>query len=255
MADTFPPSPWSGRHTAKDTLRQRIWTTLQQQAAVRRDPTGHIPNFIGADKAADRLAQTNLWQQAQVIKCNPDSPHAPVRQRAIAEGKCLYMAVPKLTRPDCFVEVTLESLQAQAATPTQGATMKGALTYGRPVAFDAMGPIDLVIVGCVAAATGGGRTGKGAGFADLELAMLRQRGLIADDTPIVTTVHDLQLVDNAELPMEPHDWALDLIVTPTRTLATHSRHPKPAGIDWSSLRPDQIASIPVLQTWPRSHTD
>jgi hypothetical protein len=44
------------------------------------------------------------------------------------------------------------------------------------VALDEMSPIDLVVVGCVAVARDGGRTGKGAGFADLELGLLRQQG-------------------------------------------------------------------------------
>ena len=35
-----------------------------------------------------------------------------------------------------------------------------------------------------------------AGFADLELGLLRQMGLVQADTPIVTTVHPLQIVDN-----------------------------------------------------------
>ena len=129
--------------------------------------------------------------------------------------------------------------------------MRGAMTHGRPVAFEEMQPIDLVVVGCVAAAANGGRTGKGAGFADLELAMLREYDLIADDTPIVTTVHGLQLVDAVDLPMQTHDWGLDLIVTPTQCLTTDNHHPKPAGLDWDALQSDQMANIPILRAWSK----
>ena len=80
------------------------------------------------------------------------------------------------------------------------------MQHGRLVAVDEMSPIDLVVVGCVAVSRDGGRTGKGAGFADLELGLLRQQGLIQAHTPIVTTVHALQIVPSAELPMLPHDW-------------------------------------------------
>ncbi|MEM6251427.1 MAG: 5-formyltetrahydrofolate cyclo-ligase [Cyanobacteria bacterium P01_D01_bin.156] len=245
----MPSSSWSGRHHDKDALRSRIWSTLKAHKATRRDPVGHIPNFIGADIAAERLAATELWQQAQVIKCNPDSPHTAVRLRALADGKTLYMAVPRLARKKCFVELTATALRAKGIAPETAATMRGAMDHGQLVAFDEMHAIDLVVVGCVAVALTGGRTGKGAGFADLELAMLRQCNLVTDKTPIVTTVHDLQIVDGTELPMQKHDWGLDLIVTPTQCFTTQNRYPKPTGLDWDTIQPDQIARIPILRLW------
>jgi 5-formyltetrahydrofolate cyclo-ligase len=100
----------------------------------------------------------------------------------------------------------------------------------------------------VAVSRDGGRTGKGAGFADLELGLLRQGGLIQADTPIVTTVHALQIVSSAELPMRVHDWSLTWIVTPEEAIATAARHTQPSGLLWEHLRPEQLATIPVLRT-------
>ena len=240
---------WSGRHTGKDTLRQHIWSTLKIHNATHRDPVGHIPNFIGANLAAARLAETDLWRQAKVIKCNPDSPQMPVRLRALADEKILYMAVPQLSRKQCFVALTAAALKSKGVAMQTAATMGGAMRHGQLVAFDVMKPIDLIVVGCVAAATNGGRVGKGAGFADLELAMLRECGLISEATPIVTTVHELQIVDAAALPMQAHDWGLDLVATPTQCWTTHHRHLKPEGLDWDALQPEQITKIPILQDW------
>lgn len=109
-----------------------------------------------------------------------------------------------------------------------------------------MEAIDLVVVGCVAVTCNGGRTGKGAGFADLELAMLKTFGLVKDDTPIVTTVHPLQIVEDSRLPMLPHDWALNWIVTTEGAIATHTTHPRPDGLDWEAIRPEQYNKIPIL---------
>ena len=122
------------------------------------------------------------------------------------------------------------------------------MQHGRLVAVDEMSPIDLVIVGCVAVSRDGGRTGKGAGFADLELGLLRQRSLIQVETPIVTTVHALQIVPSAELPMRVHDWSLTWIVTPDEAIATAARRTQPPGLLWEHLRPEQLATIPVLRT-------
>ena len=70
------------------------------------------------------------------------------------------------------------------------------------------------------------------------------------DTPVLTTVHDLQVVDTA-ISMTPHDVPVDLIVTPTRTIRPKTRRPKPQGIRWNELTEPQIAAMPVLKTMRR----
>jgi 5-formyltetrahydrofolate cyclo-ligase len=238
---------WAGRHRGKDALRQEIWSLLKRQAASPSDPVGHIPDFVGSDLAADRLAELPIWQAARVIKCNPDKAQAPVRLRALCDGKLLYMAVPRLVDARCFVELTAEALREKGADLETASQWQGALEHGRLVAFEEMHPIDLVVTGCVAVARSGGRTGKGAGFADLELGMLRQVSLLPPGTPIITTVHGLQLVDDARLPMQRHDSPLDWIITPDEVIETHTPYPQPGGVDWDAVQPDQYQSIPALR--------
>jgi len=220
---------------------------LKQQGVAIRDPFGHIPNFVGTQKAAERLAGLPIWQRAKAIKCNPDSPQFPVRLRALQDGKRLYMAVPRLTNTRCFVELTAEDLQQRNIPLEEAAIARKALTYGRLVSFEEMQAIDLVMVGCVAVTRNGGRTGKGAGFADLELAMLKEFGLVQSDTQIVTTVHPLQIVEEERLPMQAHDWALNWIVTPEEVIETNTTYSRPAGLDWDSIRPEQFKKIPILR--------
>jgi 5-formyltetrahydrofolate cyclo-ligase len=238
---------WSGYHLNKDNLRAEIWSLLKEQGVAIRDPFGHIPNFVDAQKAAERLAALPIWQQAIAIKCNPDSPQIPVRLRALQDGKRLYMAVPRLTNTRCFVELMAEDLQ-QRNIPLEEATIaQKALNYGRLVTFDQMQAIDLVMVGCVAVTRSGGRTGKGAGFADLELAMLSEFGLVQQDAQIATTVHPLQIVEEERLPMQAHDWSLNWIVTTEAVIETNTTYPRPTGLDWKSIRPEQYKKIPILQ--------
>lgn len=238
---------WSGYHPDKDNLRAEIWSLLKQQRVSLSEPFGHIPNFVGAEEAASQLAALPIWQRAIAIKCNPDSPQVPVRLRALQDGKRLYMAVPRLTNTRCFVELTASDLQQRNIPLEDAAIARKALTYGRLVTFEEMQPIDLVMVGCVAVTRNGGRTGKGAGFADLELAMLKEFGLVQNDTPIVTTVHPLQIVEDSRLPMQAHDWALDWIITPFEAIETNSTYPRPSGLDWDALRPEQFKKIPILR--------
>jgi 5-formyltetrahydrofolate cyclo-ligase len=238
---------WSGRHHDKDQLRAEIWSSLKQNNASIHDPFGRIPNFVGAQTAAQLLGKLPIWQQAKTIKCNPDSPQNPVRLRALQDGKRLYMAVPRLTDDRCFVELTAENLHSRNIPLAEAASARKAVTCGRLVSFAEMQPIDLAIVGCVAVTRHGGRTGKGAGFADLELAMLAEFGLVKNDTPIVTTVHPLQIVADSRLPMQPHDWALNWIVTAEEVIETNTSYPRPIGLNWEELRSEQLENIPILR--------
>ncbi|WP_436319655.1 hypothetical protein [Streptomyces syringium] len=85
---------------AKQKVRQHVWAALDAASAAYDDTTyGRIPNFKGADQAAERLAALPAWNAAATIKAVPDKAQLPVRARALAEGKTVYMAVPKLATP------------------------------------------------------------------------------------------------------------------------------------------------------------
>ena len=88
---------------AKAALRQEVWSEMSA-ARVARFPgaAGRIPNFAGAEAAAERLRATGVWQAAGTVKANPDSAQLPVRQRALEDGKTVYMAVPRLAEPEPF---------------------------------------------------------------------------------------------------------------------------------------------------------
>lgn len=60
---------------------------------------------------------------------------------------------------------------------------------------DELRPIDRVIWGSVAVNRGGARVGKGGGYSDLEYALAFAAGKLSGDTPILTTIHALQLID------------------------------------------------------------
>ncbi len=80
-----------------------------------------------------------------------------------------------------------------------------------------MRPVDLIVCGTVAVNRRGVRIGKGAGYSDIEVALLTEAGLIGPATVIVTTVHRLQVVAD-ELPETEHDFSVDLIVTPDEVI-------------------------------------
>lgn len=237
---------WSGYHIDKDTLRSEIWTKLDEHGVSPISPYGHIPTFSGSEEAAARLAELPIWKNAGVIKFNPDTAYVPLRLRALQDGKRIYMAVPQLTEERCFVELTADALRDMGVALEDAASWQGAMKRGNLVSPGEMRPVDLVLVGCVAVSRDGGRIGKGAGFADLELGILRELGLLSPDTPVVAAVHPLQIVDDFTLPMMPHDSPLDWIITPDEAIKTRSNYPRPTGLDWDQIRDTQYEKIPVL---------
>jgi 5-formyltetrahydrofolate cyclo-ligase len=228
---------------AKQEVRERMWRALEQHGASRFPGTrGRIPNFVGAEAAADRLATTNEWKSARSIKANPDAPQLPVRARALSDGKTVYMAVPRLARQDPFIELDPGRL---LTTPRKAASIRGASSQGTPIVIDAMPRIDLVVCGSVAVNRSGARVGKGGGYSDLEFALLVEAGVIDDRTLLTTTVHPLQVLDE-DLPETAHDFRVERIVTPEEIIVGADAAHRPPGVLWGHLDAHKIDSIPVL---------
>ncbi|MCB1332614.1 MAG: 5-formyltetrahydrofolate cyclo-ligase [Roseivivax sp.] len=238
---------WAGRNSDKDGLRAEVWDGLEASGQSMGPTWSHIPNFIGADRAAWHLAQTPEWQAARVVKCNPDPPQIPVRLRALYEGKMLYAPVPYLTREFPYLRIDPQALIAKGVSFELAATSEGYLMHGERIGFEDVEPLDFCVVGSVAVSRAGGRTGKGAGFADLETGIFRDLGKIGPQTVLATTVHSCQLVPETRVVMQAHDSPLDYVATEAELIATHSAAPRPAGVDWPSVREDQYDTIPFLR--------
>jgi 5-formyltetrahydrofolate cyclo-ligase len=183
-----------------------------------------------------------------VIKANPDRAQLPVRANALAAGKTVYMAVPKLADRSPFYLLDPDRLDRP---PAEVASPKISEVFAPKVTVAEMPPIDLVVCGSVAVNQDGVRVGKGAGYADIELALLTEAGVISPYTTIITTVHSLQVLTEP-LPETTHDFRVDVIVTPERTLVCE-RQSRPHGLVWEHLSAEKINSIPALGAHTNRH--
>ena len=230
--------------TRKDPIRKTIWKRLREKKVARfPGAEGRIPNFVGAEACARRLSEAPYWKEAKVLKVNPDSPQRAIRHAALKEGKVLYMAVPRLRSEKPFIELDPEKLKCSAYAAS---SIKGAGMYGRPISLDEMKKIDLIVCGSVAVNRRGARVGKGGGYSDLEFALLTEKKKIRRNTPIVTSVHPLQII-NEEIPMTEHDIPVTSIITPDEIIETQSGMKRPKGIYWKLLPAEKIEAIPVLK--------
>lgn len=224
----------------KEGARGWVWDRLQAEGLARfpLPPHGRIPNFLGADLAAQRLFTQPPWRDARSIKVNPDSPQREVRRLALTRGISVYVPTPKLTGgfhlldPERIDEADFEAAATLSTLPE----------YSQPVALADLPQLDAIVTGCTAVTRQGKRCGKGAGYSDLEFAILRELGHAA--VPVATTVHDAQLV--TDFPIESNDLPLSLICTPTTAIRIEAPLAAPDGIDWSRLSEEDLARMPLL---------
>jgi len=228
----------------KQEIREAVWSLLQSEHVARfPGARGRIPNFTGAEQCAAHVAELEVWQAARFIKSNPDSPQRAIRHLALKQGKTIYMAVPRLREEKCFVELDPSRLGKSLYAAS---SIKGAFEFGRQVSVREVKPVDLIVCGSVAVRRDGARIGKGGGYSDLEYAIALELGIITPATPIITTVHPLQIV-TGRIALAPHDIPVDFIVTPEKSIATKTRISRPRGIYWDYLDEEKIAAIPLLK--------
>jgi 5-formyltetrahydrofolate cyclo-ligase len=237
---------WAGRNPDKDVVRNRIWSALDEAGVAVGPAWSMIPNFVGADAAAWHLAQTPDWKAARTVKTNPDQAQMPIRLRALHEGKLLFAPVPYLTQDFPYLRIDPAVMTAKGISFELAATAQGFVEHGDRIGFEEVAPLDFCVVGSVAVTRGGARTGKGAGFADLETAIFRELGIISDTTPITTSIHSLQLVDSDAVVMQAHDSPLDYVATELELIKTGNTAQRPGGVQWDRVQPDQFETIPFL---------
>jgi len=194
----------------KQQLREAVWRRLEEAGAARfpLPVRGRIPNFEGAEKAAERIRRLKAWKNAAIVFSNPDRAQKPLRQLALVDGKTLIMASPRLKAG--FLQLNPESVKGPEG---YASTIRGAFQLGVPATKEILSRIDLVVTGCVAVDLRGFRLGKGGGYGDREISLLRK---LSPEAPVVTTVHELQLVDR--VPVEAWDSRVDIIATPKRII-------------------------------------
>ncbi|MEM0196841.1 MAG: 5-formyltetrahydrofolate cyclo-ligase [Sulfolobales archaeon] len=232
----------------REELRYRIWKLMEESgvASFPRPVYGRIPNFVGSDSAAMRLAETELFKKAEVVKVNPDSPQRKVRELVLKAGKLLVMPTPRISEGFLL----LDPRRIPSRLYSEASTISGSFRYGTKVEPSRLPEVDLVVAGSVVVNRYGERLGKGEGYSEIEYGILTEYGKLSEGVPIVTTVHDVQVVD-FRIPLAPWDITVDYIFTPTRTIRCEGERRRPRGILWDYLNYDKVNAIPILRELAR----
>ncbi len=184
----------------KQKIRDLVWKRIEKFSKFP-PPYGRIPNFVGAEKACERLRELKQYRKAKVVFCAPDSPLRRAREIVLEDGKVLLAVKPKMTG-----FLVIERGKA--------GTLKEMLKYGREVDLDELKlKVDVFVQGCVAVDRKGNRIGKGSGFGDREYSILKEKGLL-DDCVYVVIAHPIQVFEDLSHLMDEHDVRVDVILTP-----------------------------------------
>jgi 5-formyltetrahydrofolate cyclo-ligase len=193
----------------KESVRTKIWENMERNNISITSSHGRIPHFHGSIKASNLLKNTIEWKNSNTIFVSPDTAQKTVRKNVLKDGKHLIMPTPKLLNGYIKLEPSNTIGREEEAS-----TIEGAFKHGRIIT--SLPNIDMVVEGSVAVDMHGGRLGKGGGYGDMEISYLKNNKLIQPDTPIVTTVHEIQIIER--IPLEPHDEKINMIITPERII-------------------------------------
>ena len=179
----------------------------------------------------------------------PLSSPIPVRNRTEAEGiarqvRALASSIGGVTLPALFVPTPLEPdlsltlgafdrallpiLIDEAGAPYRSPRWalweagQALVTRGRPPAqpdgevlgAESLTEADLIVIPALAASSDGARLGQGGGWYDR--ALLHRSPGVA----VVSVVFDDEVLESGVIPTEAHDVPINMIITPTRTIAT-----------------------------------
>ncbi len=228
-------------------IRQQIWEKLRPVA--KPDSRFHlnfaefIPDFTGSERAIERLMAQPFYTGRYAF-VTPDNGLAELRRRMLDDGKTLVVSTYGIYRGFML-------LDPGAIPPGQSpfaASLDGMELFGTPISLASLasrGPFDFMVTGASAVSLNGVRFGKGHGFFDLEWGMFTDLGLAHENTSVTAVVHDVQVVEENLIPSDT-DILVDHIATPTRFI-TASRGPRPHGIRWELVSPEQLAATPPLQ--------
>ncbi len=235
---------------SKEAIRQRVWRDLRQVA--RPDSRFHwdfaefIADYDGSDVGAQRIQALPAWQNSNLMFITPDNNLEVLRRMAMEDGKRFVMSTYGIARSFLYIDPALVPSDCYG----WAATLDGMDRFGQPMGLadlTRLGRFDLLVTGAAAISTNGIRFGKGHGYFDLEWAMFSEAHCLTENPLVICAVHECQIVD-VDLVGSEFDTRVDLIVTPSRTIAVPVEYGhKPGRVVWERLEPGMVERIPPLQ--------
>jgi 5-formyltetrahydrofolate cyclo-ligase len=222
----------------REEIRQSLWLRYQE-LWPGMGQKNRPPEFLGQNKAAERLRRTQAWRLSRCVVVLPDPVLLQVRINALQDGKQLMAVTPALKQG--FVR--LEPSGVPFALRKQSLGGHAMAKCGKRLLFPNAKPgrAQLMVIPALAVGADGLVLGDGRGVADLAYALLRAMGAIKQNTPVAALCAEEQL--GQDIPAKPWDLYADMAVTSEAVHQFKVNHTDP-GID---RLPDKLAGLPVVK--------
>lgn len=186
------------------------------------------------------------FRSIEHIKVNIDRALHDFKEQSMLANKSVYLPSTRDSPALCLkVDVPADATDEQKK---EALRVQDIQKFRSEIGLDSELKLDLVVIGSVVVSRDGYRIGRGNGFADLDIGLLIELGVITPETAIVTIVHDVQVVDTLPVNLfQKYDTPVDIIVTPTEVIRVAKRLPRPNGVFWELLSERRLKILPVLQ--------
>lgn len=240
----------------RTAIREAVWERLllvaRPDTRFVYDLSWFIPDFAGSEQLYPRLRELPCYPGDGPVFVTPDNCLPDIKRALISARRPLLHTIAVAMGFHFLAPGSVPESEARFA-----GTLDGAQVLAKQVDLDfvrGLGRLDFVVTGaCAVDPRTGVRFGKGHGFFDLEWGILSELGVVDEQTPVVICVHDCQVVETGLTPSS-HDTAGDWILTPTRSIRVHERHPNPSGIRWEIVDQAQLTEIAPLRQLSRQRT-
>ncbi|MGB3482723.1 MAG: 5-formyltetrahydrofolate cyclo-ligase [Mycobacterium sp.] len=240
------------RAQVRATVRDALLAIATPDSHWHLDVDRFVPSFDGAAECTDKLAQLPAYQAATQLFITPDNSTELLRRRALEDGKRVVISTFGQRRGMVLLDPTvIEPHRYELA-----ATLDGLERCGQSLGLTelrALGRFDLLVTGAFAVTRQGVHVDADADYFDLEWGLLAELGLVVADTPVVALVHDAQIID-VPLRLEPHEIAIDVVLSPRDTLRTGQTFRRPLGLTWQDLSDDVVSYSPYLRALAAENT-
>ncbi len=243
----------------KSLYRKDTWSRLKKVAYPDSrfgwDFNSFIPDYEGSDLCAKRILELTKGNESlDNWLITPDNNLDILREELIKKDIPFIMPTYGIKRGFLYLDPLDVPKNDEAFASTLDGMNKFAERIKLEVIEKEVQKIDVMVTGCSFVTEYGLRIGKGHGFFDLEWAMMKEIGKVDENTKVIVSVHNYQVIKGGqeEEIAEEHDTIADYIVTPTDTIKASTIQNKPQCIFWDMLDQDKIEEIPPLKKlWNR----
>jgi 5-formyltetrahydrofolate cyclo-ligase len=247
-ADAWP-TIWA--RIESDLLRHAI-----PDSRFHHDYSQFVPDFRGSWAAINRVLELPCYKTAKTIFVAPDNSLQQLRYRALIDGKKLLVATHGLRRGFVLLDpARIPEERYELASCLDGMERP---SIGRNVSLvqlqEEWVTVDMFIIGSLAVSVRGVQACKNREVSSLQWHILSDMGVLTQKTPVLTVVHECQVLDQKD--ERTNSWGsewldhvqCDLVVTPDRVIQIDAATKPEPNQPWlDKVPPELTQSMSPLQ--------